>query len=105
MQEETPADWAETSTPPIVDETRPHSPITEKNGWDNNFYNILHRSQHVDKQIKNIIITDLQFGKNRVPIRASVPLNEDTKMEKFEICIVRVPIGPRLQWIWHEQRM
>ena len=94
MQEETPTDWAETSTSKIVKGTRPHTTITNTNGQNNNFYNTLYRSQHVDKQKKDVINGELQVGITRVPNQASVKLNKDVNLEKLEHCSARVLIQP-----------
>ena len=62
MQGKTPTDSAETSTTKITNRIRPHAPINNTNGRINNFYNTSYRPQHVDKQMKDVIKRELQFG-------------------------------------------
>ena len=57
MVEGTPSDWAETYTPEIVIGTRPQSPTAKTTGWNNNIYITLYRTQHVYKQIQDVLLT------------------------------------------------
>ena len=90
---------------PIPNKTSSHKPITKRNGRKNNYYNTLSLRQHVDEQTKDVSNSKLKFGISRVPKSASVPLNENSNLEKFEYCSKRVPIEPRVQRISHEQKL
>ena len=106
MQEETPTDWAETSTPELVNGTGPHThAITNTNRRNENFFNTLYRLQHVDKQIKDVMNGQLQFGINREPNPASVPLNKKLNLEQLQRCSAAVPIQPHVQQYSHEQNL
>ena len=96
---------SETSTPEKANGTRPHSPIKITNGRNNNLYNTLYQSQHVDKQMKDLIIGKLQFGIRRIRNQATVPLNKGMNLVHFEHSSARVPIQPRVQQNSHEQNM
>ena len=103
MHRETATPWVETSTHEMFIGTTQHIPKTNTNGWKNTFYNTLYRLQHVYKQMQEVLTGEFLFGIIRLPIWTSVPLNEDTKLKQFGLCIVCVPIQPSLQWFEHEQ--
>ena len=42
----------------VIDETRLHSPMTEENGQNNNFYNTLYGTQNLDKQIQDVLLAN-----------------------------------------------
>ena len=53
LRRETPADWAETTTPERFIETSSHMFLIKTNRWEKNLYNTLYRWQHVYKRLQN----------------------------------------------------
>ena len=55
--------------------------------------------------MQDVITGGVHLRKIRIPNWTYVPLNEDTNLEQFEQCIVRLPIHPSVQQYEHEQNV
>ena len=63
------------------------------------------RSQHVEKQMKDVTKGELQFGIICVPNRASVSPNEKMNWAQFEPRSARLPIQLRVQQYSREKKI
>ena len=88
------SDWAETSSPEKIRVTRPQTPKTKMNRWENNLFKTFCRLQHVHKQMQDVLLGEIHFEIVRVQIWTSVLVNDGQNLEQIQYCIVRVQVQP-----------